>query len=168
MSLTKHKEQLLEKFRELGKSPVQLVPATVQSVNEEDMTCDVELQDDTEIFDVRLKAGIDGFTDGLVQIPVVGSIVLVAMIGNTTGNRIAIAFSAVEKVIFYGGSNEGLTKINPLVGKLNALESKVNDLIGYINGHSHAGNGAPPTPTYNSGTLDQTQKSDLEDTKVLH
>lgn len=156
------------KFRELGKQPAQVVPATVKSVNEEDLTCELEMFDETELLDVRLKAGIDSVTDGIVQIPKAGSVVLAAMIGDQIGNRFVIACSEVDKVVFYGGSNDGLVKIGPLVDQLNAIESKVNSLIDYINDHSHPGNGSPPTPGYTGGELEQTNKEQLEDTKVLH
>lgn len=166
--MTKQGEDLIRKLKDLTRPPMIIEPAVVKLVDEEELTCVVELVDETEIPDVRLKAAIDGITDGLVQIPMVNSTVLVAIIGNSINTRFVIAFSQVEKVIFFEGSNDGLTKINPLVQKLNALENKVNDLITFINSHSHAGNGAPPTPTYAGGTLTATEKEDLEDTKVLH
>lgn len=168
MSLSKKREELMRRFRELAKSPGQIVPATVKAVNEQELSCELELFDETELLEVSLKAGIDGVHDGIVQIPRAGSVVLAAMIGDNVGRRFVVACSEVEKVVFYGGSNEGLVNIVPLCARLNAIENKVNSLISYINGHTHPGNGSPPTPGYTGGELEQTSKEELEDTKVLH
>jgi len=166
--MTKQEEELIRKLRELQKIPMIIEPATVKSVNEEELTCVVELVDETEIPDVRLKSAIDNVTDGMVQIPAASSTVLVALIGNDITTRFVISFSQVEKVVFFNGSNDGLIKINELVSKLNNLENKVNDLINYIIAHTHPGSGVAPAPPYSGGTLTPTEKNDLEDTKVLH
>lgn len=166
--MTKDDEKLIRSLKELGKIPAIIEPATVKSVDATALTCVVELADETEITDVRLKAAIDEVNDGIVQIPVVGSTVLVGSIGNKVNVRVVIMFSTVTEVLFYGGTNGGLTKIGALVTKLNNLENKMNDLIAYINTHSHAANGSPPAPTYAGGNLTVTQQGDLENTKVKH
>jgi hypothetical protein len=76
--------------------------------------------------------------------------------------------SQCTKVKFYNGSNGGLILIEPLLQKVNSLESKVNELITYINSHVHAGSGVVPAPPYSGGPLVETQREELEDTKVLH
>jgi hypothetical protein len=171
--MTKEQEDLIRKLRELAKCPVIIEVGTVKEVDEEELTCAVEPADGPEVFDVRLKAAIDGVTDGLVQIPTVGSTVLMALIGNDENTRVILAFSEVEKVVMFNGENDGLVKINDLVTKLNALENKVNDIVSKFNIHVHTGvttggGSSGTTPTTVSGTLTETQKSDLENTKVLH
>ena len=79
---------------------------------------------------------------------------------------------SADKIQFNEGENGGLVKIDPLVEKVNNLESKVNSLIQGFNNHVH------PDPTSgitgipsNSGTiapLATTQKTELENPIVLH
>lgn len=170
---SKKREELIQKLKELSKTPMIVEPGVVKSVDDTALTCVVTLLDDTEIPDVRLKSAIDSLTDGLVQLPVVNSTVLVGMIGNKVSNRFVIAFSQVDKVMFYGGANAGLIKINDLVTKLNNLENKVNDIISKFNSHVHpgvqsGGSSTSTTLTQVPGNLTPTQKTDLENTKVLH
>lgn len=166
---SKKAEEIIRKLRELNRQPMTVEPAVVKNVDEANLTCTVVLLNDTEIPDVRLKAAIDetpGSTtkDGLVQIPVVDSTVLVAMIGNDTSTRFVMAFSEVDKVMFYGGSNEGLIKINELVEKLNDMVSKFNSHThtGVTTGGGTSGTIAPPQQ------MDTVENSDFENNKVLH
>lgn len=166
--MTREEEKLIQRLKEIGRIPAIIEPATVKSVDTTALTCVVELADETEISDVRLKAAIDNVKDGLVQIPVVGSTVLVGCIGNNVSVRTVIMFSQVNEVLFYNGANGGLVKIGQLVTKLNNVENKVNDVIAFINGHSHVSHGSPPSPGYTGGNLTATTQSDLENTKVKH
>lgn len=171
--MTKEEEKLINGLRILGRIPVILEPATVVSVDTDNLTCVVELADETEISDVRLKAAIDEVTDGIVQIPVVGSTVLVGSIGNKVSVRAVIMVSEVEETLFNGGENGGLIKISELVTKLNNLENKVNDIVSKFNSHVHTGvttggGSSGTTPTAVSGTLTPTEQGDLEDVKVKH
>lgn len=171
--MTQDKDKLVAKFREMFKISMIIEPATVKSVDVDNLTCVVELADETEVSDVRLKAAIDGVNDGIVQIPVVDSTVLIAAIGNKVSVRAVIMFSEVAEVLFYGGENGGLIKIGALVTKLNNLENKVNDIVDKFNSHTHAGvqtgggtSAATATPV--TGTLTPTQQEDLENVKVKH
>lgn len=171
--MTKDEEKLIAHFRSMGKIATIIESATVVSVDTDNLTCVVELADETEIADVRLKAAIDEVKDGIVQIPVVGSTVLVGSIGNKVGVRAVIMVSEVEETLFDGGENGGLIRIAELVEKLNNLENKVNDIVSKFNSHVHTGvstggGSSGTTPTTVSGTLTTTQQSDLENEKVKH
>lgn len=143
--------------------------ATVTSLNEGDMTCDVMLIDEQlELFDVKLKPvvpGLDLTEMGIVSFPEIGSKVLIGQINNSDTDLFVIMCSKVKKMnfdagsllkmaldmqsgamtfnlasmILNGGDNGGLPKIQPLVDKLNALEKAVNDLTEKFNTHKHTG-----------------------------
>ena len=162
---SKQAEELIRKLRELNRAPMTVEPAVVKSVDLDNLTCVVELLNETEIPDVRLKAAVDeipGVTtkDGLVQIPVVESTVLVAMIGNESATRFVLAFSDVDEVVMFSGAFGGLIKVTSLVTKLNNLENKVNALITW---------GLTVSPPFAPGTLlTATVRADIENTKVKH
>lgn len=124
--MTRDDEKLIQKLKELAKIPMILEPATVVSVDTNNLTCVVELADETEIADVRLKAGIDDVKDGLVQIPVVGSAVLVGCIGNKVSVRCVIMFSQVSEILINGGEKGGLINIQTLITELNKTNAVVN------------------------------------------
>lgn len=170
--MTKSEEELLRKLRELSKQVITIEPATVKSVNESELSCVVELLDDTEIPDVRLKSAIDGITDGLVQIPSVDSKVLVATIGDNIGNRFVLAFGEVEKVFFFGGSNGGLINIQTLkenLDKTNAVVNAIKDSL--LNWAPVANDGGAALKTFATtaiGTKQTGEFDSMEDEKVKH
>ncbi len=171
--MTKQGEELIEKLKTLGRSPWIVQVATVKEVDTTKLSCTVELlSDETEIPNIRLKAGIDEIKDGLVQIPKVNSVVLIAMINFNIQTHVIVAFSEVEEAIFFNGENGGLVIIGELVTKLNNLESKVNDLISALQGVVIP---LAPSGTYPFAPLfadilplDETTVDDLENDKVKH
>lgn len=82
--------------------------------------------------------------------------------------------------VFNGGTLDGLPKLGALVGKLNAIENKVNDLTSKFNSHKHSATGTSATGgpvtilatgmsvpnSLSSGSLNNTSNSDLENPKV--
>ena len=164
---SKDAEELLRKLKELNRAPMTIEPGIVKlgSIDLTNLTCTVVLLNDTEIPDVRLKAAVDEIPDlntkdGLVQIPVEESTVLVAMIGNDSATRFILAFSKVQEVLMYDGLNGGLIKVVSLVTKLNNLENKVNALITW--GGTLSPPFSPPTQ------LTATVRADIENVKVKH
>lgn len=77
-----------------------VLTATVTAVDEEALTCDVSDGDETELFNVRLRAAIDGSEQGPVMIPEVGSAVLIGNIGNSPNGYFIMSFTAVSKVLY--------------------------------------------------------------------
>jgi hypothetical protein len=170
--MTKEEEKLIERLRALGKTTAIIEPATVKSVDTANLTCVVELADETEISDVRLKAAIDNVKDGLVQIPVVGSTVLVGSIGNKVSVRCVIMFSKVSEVLFNGGENGGLINIQTLITELNKTNEVVNAIKdSLLNWTPVPNDGGAALQTFASGQLagKSTGVFDgMEDTKVKH
>ncbi|MEO1049516.1 MAG: hypothetical protein AAFX87_02780 [Bacteroidota bacterium] len=186
-------QRLLEVITE--NVPVQSEMATVKAVDKDKLECTVVplTNDELEIEGVNLKAVIDGTQNGLVQIPKIGSIVLISLIENTDGDHYVSMYSDIEEVLFVQNNNEilkidtngnlllhqglnlGMVKIVSLVEKLNAVEEKLNALIDDYKGHDHkyTDDGAPSVTTGlaaipNLDNLTKTLVADLENDKVKH
>lgn len=151
--------------------------AKIKSVDETKRTCVVTpIEGESQKSNIRLQGAISG-TDGIVQIPKVGSTVIVTFIDRTNG-FIALATSITKLIIdadtliqFNGGTEDGMVQINDLVTQMNLIESKVNDLVVHSATHVHAGvtsggaSTAIPTPVV-SGALASTVKGDMENTNI--
>lgn len=93
------------KTREL--LPMQVFPALVKEVAEEERTCTVRVNDNVDFFDVRLYAVTDKSLKGFCLIPAIDSTVLVARIAN--GNDLYVcSFSEVDKVLGTIGEHTSL------------------------------------------------------------
>lgn len=73
---------------------------------------------------------------------------------------------------FNDGNLGGLLKVNDVLQKINNLENKVNAIITIFNNHVHTGvttgaGSSAISPTPISGTLTPTQKSEIENTKIV-
>lgn len=140
---------------------VYLLPATVEAVDLTALTCDCTAIGGTAAVDlvgVRLMAEVD---DGLVQVPAIGSTVLVmyskretpyiAMYSELQGFTLHIGNSAVEVdsdlIKLNGGNFGGLVKVSDLVSRLNAIENAFNALNTKVNGLAPTPVIPPITPT---------------------
>lgn len=88
--------QVLSDFFKSRQS-IAVFPAIVKAVDETYLTCDVEDFDGHQLYDIRLRAAIDGDKHGVVAIPVIESSVLVGNIGNSPGEFFVVSFSKVTK-----------------------------------------------------------------------
>ncbi len=154
--------EAIQKISKQGQQDTRIQVAKVLSV--EGTTCTVELLDSQfEINEVRLQTET---SNGVLLIPAVDSFVIIAPIDDF--EYIVVMYSALDSIQFLDGSFGGLVKVVDLVTKLNNLENKVNSLITYINSHTHASNGTPPSPSFVGGSLTPTVRNDIENTKVTH
>ncbi len=167
-------EDLRQMLKTLTKGPMQVFPAEVISVDLEEYTIDVKPAGQAELLDVRLKAGIDEFKDGVVEVPSEGSSVLIGIIGNDRDTAYVVKTSQVDKVIINGGELGGLIKIEELKTQLGKYNQLLQAVIGVLNGAPipEPGSNAPSAlqaalkaavagkqlPTYD----------DIEDDKVIH
>lgn len=113
--------EIIDQLIRLTKAPMMVFPAIVDKVNIDSFTCSVTDLDDARLFDVRLKAGVDDIVEGIIEVPTQGSSVLVALIGNKRNSAFIIKCSKVEEVLFYGGENGGLIKVNELTTQLERI-----------------------------------------------
>lgn len=153
--------------------------AKVEGVDGE--TCSVSI-DGVKLTDVRLRAVVNGEDSKILVTPKVGSYVLLtdlsagkftdlAVINYSEVDKIEI--TATDKIVFNGGDNNGLVKIDKLTEKLNAIEQDINMLKGIFSGWfpvPQDGGEAlkAAAATWASGQLQMTQISDYEDTKITH
>jgi len=150
---------------------------TAQDVDETKRTCTfVPAGDQAERFNIRFQA-VASQTVGFVLVPKEGSDIAVTFVNKSTG-FVALT-TEIDKMLidtdltqFNGGDNGGLINIEPLTNKINALESKVNEIITTFNTHTHIASsfGAPttPPPLPVTGVLTPTVRTDYEDKSFLH
>lgn len=172
-------EDLRQMLKQLVAPPVQVLVADVTAVNLNEYSIDVKPIGRAEVLDVRLKAGLDGIKQGIVEIPKNGSKVLIGLIGNDKNTAFLIKTSEVDEVLMNvesfkmnGGNLGGLIKIEELVDRLNKIEDKLNDFIQAVKDISVA---LAPTGSYPLAgdladilPLQKTQKSQIENTKIKH
>lgn len=130
---------------------VQAFIGKVSSVDVTKYTCDVlPIDDGPEMFDVRLKPSIDGDNTGLICIPVVGSHVVVSIIGNNdhyayismfgkvdsyqvvTASGVKIELKNNGELHLNGESLGGIIKANELktqLDKTNAVVKAIQDAL---------------------------------------
>lgn len=138
------------------------VVCTVKSVDITKYTCVcTRLEQDGDITAVRLKADASG--NGLIIVPAVNSLVIVQPLSETTGY--ISMFSKIQSIQLLDGSRGGLVDVANLVSRLNNLENK-------FNAHTHTGvttgAGISGTPSPTSLISPVTQRSDIENTNIIH
>lgn len=91
--------ELMRELDEFVKNrmPKGVMPVKVTAVNEADGTCDGEDVEGNEIFDIRMRASIDGEENGIMMIPAVDSWVLVGNLDNSPNAWAAIMYSELQK-----------------------------------------------------------------------
>lgn len=81
-----------------------IIPAVVESVNEAVGTCDVTALGDMTLYDVRLRASINGELSEFVVYPEIGSQILIANIGQRSPEYVVVSYSEVTKLAFKAGT----------------------------------------------------------------
>ena len=165
-------QQIIDRLKELVKVPSIAFPAIVNSVDKDLFTCTVTPQGGVKMVDVRLKAGIEEQDDGLVEIPALGSSVLVVLMANQEENAFVAKCSQVEEVLFYGGTHGGLIKVQELVSQL----EKVNQFLltiknGFTNAPVAPNDGGPAFKNFMKSALESAETGDysnIENPKVKH
>jgi len=170
--------EMIQMLAKDGQQQYSLV-CTVNSVDVEARTCSVSpLNEDPEIFDVRLQASI-GSEVGWVIVPKVESFVIVTFLNNETAfvsccTEVVNIFADVEEtVIFNGGENGGLINVEDLVGRLNTIEQDINDLKDVFKSWVPVANdgGAKlkaDASSWFGSSLEETERGDIEDEKIQH
>jgi hypothetical protein len=155
----------------VGNFPMSVL-GTVVSVDEDEMTCEVEPIDGGASFmDVRLMADNEDTSKGIFFKPAIDSVVMITPQDEVT--YFVSMVSEVDEVWLHGDQYGGIVKVADLVTKLNNLEGKVNDLVTAFNSHVHTGvttggGSSGTTATQVTGTLTPTQRADIENTDVKH
>lgn len=166
--------EIREALKRLCAPPVQCLVAIVDSVDEENYTIDVKPVGGAVLFEVRLKAAINDVKDGIVEIPEVGSSVIIGLLGNDKNTAFVLKTDKVKQVIINGGENGGLTITPKLKEELDKTNALLEALIQVINGTpvTEPGNGSPSALQQAlSGAISGKQLGDyaeIENNKVVH
>ena len=103
--------------------------------------------------------------------PAVGSTVLLADLRGDLSRLVVVGYTAIESITQHGGKNGGYVKVAELTARLNAIETKINEILTTLNAT------VIPTPsgTYPLSTnfskvqqLDKTAATSIENTKLKH
>ena len=171
----------------LGKEKFYSQVGTVISVNESGKVCTVELLTGETIEDVRLETDLlvnsegdiaQKAPSGFILVPVQGSEVVVSFCSNTDAfvsmfSQVGNVFMKSEQFQFNDGDNGGLINVVDLVGKINDIEGDLNDLKAVFTSWvvvSNDGGAALKTAsaTWAGSTITETERGDIEDTKITH
>jgi hypothetical protein len=103
--------------------PVQVLAGTVKELNRGAACIDVQPLDDSAplLLDVRLRAVDDDKVSGFIQWPVLGSVVLVGLIGNDLNTAFVVAASEVETFTLATEQESLLTWLQDLVQLVQGL-----------------------------------------------
>jgi len=162
--------------------PTQTVVGKVISIDETNMTCDIELPNKPNMLDVRIRSLIDDQNTGILIVPKLSSVVLVGLIENREESAFICTYSEIDKIHLIvndiqlsGDAFGGLVKVDELTQKLNKVENAVNQLKADFNSHTHNAPQAPTgtVPTLpplipSTVTLINTVRNDIENQKVKH
>ena len=167
-------------------APRQMQIGTVENVDETSQVCDVRIDEDYILHDVRLTP-VEGAD--IMLIPAEGSWAFVAAVNNDEFFHCLAAASAISKVVarlgdavieiangrisINGGSNNGLVNIGALVGDLDTIKKDLNTLKTAFKSwivKPQDGGAALKTASaaWASQTMQMTNRDKLEDDKITH
>ena len=133
-------EVIRKAIKELAKGDsFQVFPAQVLSVNENNGTCAVKMiANDLDLFEVRLRATIDGEAKGILIVPQVGSKILVGLINDDLKSLFVVSVSAVDKVQYDDGSYGGFVRADILKTELDKTNQVVEAIVNSLSNWSIA------------------------------
>lgn len=168
-------EKIKKAIQQLGAGNEKTFLGVVENNYPDKDYIDVKDMSGTLYPEVRKRAAIgdgDDAKKGCVITPVSGSSVIVSRIGDSDELFVEM-FSEVESVVFDGGKNEGLVKVKELTGKINTLETEINNLKTIFSAWVPAlGDGGTvlktAITTWAGSQLQVTNKADIQNEKIKH
>lgn len=174
MSTERHIGQIREGLQRLMPPASRTFEAEVLARDDDRLTVEAVPLAGGDALEVSLKAADDGLTDGVVEFPAVGSVVLIAKVG-AQGERYAVVkCSAVDKVTLYGGTHGGLVNWPACREQLEKNTAILQSLLNILTGTpvNEPGNGSPSALQAALSTALAGQQpgdfEDLENTKITH
>lgn len=160
-----------EYIQELAKDDnTYLQRGEVRSVNRDQATCAVVLENGEELPDVRLRPLLEN-KGYLLVVPEVGSDIVVGFLNKA--EAVALIYSAAEEIIYNEGQNKGLVKIEPLIKEINLLKKEINDLKNIIKNWIPSPNDGgvalkTAAAAWFAHPLKNTRLEDLENKQIKH
>lgn len=155
----------------------------VISVDETASTCDIQLDDELMLYDVKIKSIVDGSNMGITIIPKKESIVIIGSIENIPENAVILVYSQIEKIYikneqmsiemsdkikFNGGNYGGIVKIQALEQNLQQIKTYCEVLtasvVAAINGMASGAGTGIQTAT----DAVKIHFINMENTNILH
>lgn len=145
---------------------------TAKVLSTDGETCCVEI-DGLVVSGVQLRAVVNGEESGILITPKTGSHVTVADLSSNWTRLVAVGFSEVEKIevnaddkiVFNGGNNKGLVKVEKMVEWMQKVYNDLQTLTGLLSTQPVEGNGAllgiTFTPTTPSPSIDDFQNKEI-------
>lgn len=145
---------------------------TAKVLSADGETCCVDI-DGLVVSDVQLRAVVNGEESGILITPKTGSYVTVADLSGDMTRIVVVGFSEVEKIevnaddkiIFNGGQNKGLVKVEKMVNWMQKVYNDLQTLTVLLSSSTVVGNGAPLgivfTQTTPSPIIDDFQNKDI-------
>lgn len=185
--MSKQAEEIARKLREMLKSSPGTLIGTVQQVNADDPSVDVEI-DGLVFHEVQLTSSMDNSLKGIKILPKKDSVVLVQRIGESN-ELFVVMFSEVDSIqweienmklfvdkdgfVFNGGNNKGMVKLPELVDQLNAIQDDVNNFKQIMSSWTPVPNdgGAElksAAASWAGQQLERTTEDDIENKDVKH
>ena len=123
---------------------------TAKVLSTDGETCCVDA-DGLVLSDVQLRAVVNGEESGILITPKTGSYVTVADLSGDWTRMVVVGFSEVEKIevnaddkiIFNGGQNKGLVKVEKMVDWMQKVYNDLQTLTVLLSSSPVVGNGAP-------------------------
>lgn len=192
MTMAAAEDNLKRLIRLVGRQDRQnlaVAVGTVQNIDEDKRICEIEVDDELTLFNCRLNAVIDTYTDHLLIVPKEGSAVAFLSVGGNLTDTVIIAYSEVEKVLLTigettisiidgkieinGGDNGGMCNTPELKTQLDKLTARVDGIIDALkNGTTGTQDGGAAYKASVVAALqaltDKENFNDIEDTKITH
>lgn len=166
--------------------PSQMRLGVAKAIDQDKRTCDVELDDDVMLYDVRL-APIN--TASCFCLPKIDSWVIVGTLENCESLTFIAAMSEIDSVIMNidsvkfeikdgdviinNGQYGGLVKVVELAGKINTIEKDLNTLktafkAWVVTPNDGGAKLKAAAAAWTSKSLTLTQQADIENNKIKH
>lgn len=162
---------LRDAIKSINKQQSNIVVGVVKSVDINEMTCEVAISNDEDVITTSLVVG--DANKGVIQIPKIGSNVVVLLVGNMSG--FVTMVEQMDKVIINGGSFGGIVKIEELKKNLENIKSYIEALKEAVNGGINAvgagsaANGATGASAFVNAMNGRTiEIKDMEDKVITH
>lgn len=155
-----------------NKDIVSIVACTVDSVNKDARTCDCTAITGDAITDIASVQLMTEVGDGLLLLPTVNSTVIVAI--TTRNTAFVLMYSDIDSIVMRGGLLGGLIKIDDLVKAITTIQKDLNSIKQVFSTTwtpvPNDGGAAlkAAAATWAAQTITQTQRTDLENTKITH
>lgn len=159
---------------------INVVVGKVKSVDEQKMTCDIDLKTSPDLLDVRLRSVIDEEEKGILIVPENDSYVLAGLIDNNPKSAFVCGFSKVKKIRLLTDEIElsgtdfgGVVKSEVVANQINEIKSDINNLKTIMSSWviTPADGGAAlkaAAAVWYAQQLGQVSKTDFENDKVKH